>query len=1094
MITFNNIVERFKLFAENHFFIETFSFGSPDDVDLTKFTHFPLMHLVYTGATYDPGTKTYNLEVYILDVPADKTKKVDRQKEVVSDAEQCAEDIIADIKNGGNIFLFAQDYEVVNATTTPLEEETKNVLSGVLLDLSVSIPYEWDACNAPIDGVSPEGGDEVAYARRGILRMLTQDGATDVLSVRTIKVNNGTLTDDGDGVVTLDTGGAESLNDLTDVTLSFPTTGHVIVYDRDASPRGFVNQTNSLANLTDTNITSTPNQSFLRYINGAWTAVPVSIPSPPPSTTDGLPEGSTNLYFTDQRVSDNSDVTSNTAKNSYPSADATKLAGIEEGAEVNVNADWNATSGDAQILNKPTIPTNTNVANTDLTLSGNKTFDHDGGTLTFDLNDGGQFIIKDSSDPSFGVNIETNSGTTAINGIFYPESDGTAGQAVVTDGNGQLSFADIAVDVQYHGRYDSEAETLLDGATDTVELYYTAQADGDGLHEDAQSDTPATGYDIRRKLYYAEKAQTDPNTSGDWTQFADIADDTTFASAKATLLAYLKERTGGTVPISLKMTWEQVAEAPAFTGLLNETYGSGAAAAYSVRRLNGLYTGSAIQVERSSDNTTQDIGFDSNGDLDESALTTFCTGTTCKVRTWYDQSQTGGTGSGNDAVQTTHANQPTIYTGGAIVKENERVAVDVALGDNLKIASISLNAYFSTSVVLNPDVADGFILEHSNNSNNTDGFYLHGSVGETFNLRRTVRDRYNSTSGWIGTNQTLITLNSDGTPTLHKDGTALSLTSVAVAGVANTSTSKVLNIFSRAGGSQFYNGKSQEIVIWNTDKSTDRTDIEENIGDYFTQNTPLLDTYTGAAAAYSLRKLSSSFSGSAIRVRRSNDNAETDIGFNVFGELDTVSLAAHCGSSDGFVKTWYCQSGNANDATQTNTANQPKIYDGTTGVVTESGKPALFPDGTGFFNTSFSVADGFTAVAVFNHNDESTQYIFGSESNILKPAFYFSGITLRIFAGALANIGIRSTSQALYSGIYDAAGSGNIVGRVNQTETVSATAVGYTPGTSIDIFASNGNGVAKHTAQEIIIWQSNQRSAGNISDIEDNINTFYDIY
>ena len=35
----------------------------------------------------------------------------------------------------------------------------------------------------------------------------------------------------------------------------------------------------------------------------------------------------------------------------------TKLAGIAAGAEVNVNADWNASSGDAQILNKPTIPT-----------------------------------------------------------------------------------------------------------------------------------------------------------------------------------------------------------------------------------------------------------------------------------------------------------------------------------------------------------------------------------------------------------------------------------------------------------------------------------------------------------------------------------------------------------------------------------------------------------------------------------------------------------------------------------------------------------------------------------------------------------------
>lgn len=40
----------------------------------------------------------------------------------------------------------------------------------------------------------------------------------------------------------------------------------------------------------------------------------------------------------------------------YTSDEKTKLSTIAEGAEVNVNADWNATSGDAQILNKPTIP------------------------------------------------------------------------------------------------------------------------------------------------------------------------------------------------------------------------------------------------------------------------------------------------------------------------------------------------------------------------------------------------------------------------------------------------------------------------------------------------------------------------------------------------------------------------------------------------------------------------------------------------------------------------------------------------------------------------------------------------------------------
>ena len=40
--------------------------------------------------------------------------------------------------------------------------------------------------------------------------------------------------------------------------------------------------------------------------------------------------------------------------NDYTTTEKNKLAGIAAGAEVNVNADWNATSGDAQILNKPT--------------------------------------------------------------------------------------------------------------------------------------------------------------------------------------------------------------------------------------------------------------------------------------------------------------------------------------------------------------------------------------------------------------------------------------------------------------------------------------------------------------------------------------------------------------------------------------------------------------------------------------------------------------------------------------------------------------------------------------------------------------------
>jgi hypothetical protein len=48
---------------------------------------------------------------------------------------------------------------------------------------------------------------------------------------------------------------------------------------------------------------------------------------------------------------------------------------------------------------------------------------------------------------------------------------------------------------------------------------------------------------------------------------------------------------------------------------------------------------------------------------------------------------------------------------------------------------------------------------------------------------------------------------------------------------------------------------------------------------------PLILDQIGApsAAAYSLRKLRAAYAGNAIRVRRSSDNAELDIGFTASG-------------------------------------------------------------------------------------------------------------------------------------------------------------------------------------------------------------------
>jgi hypothetical protein len=62
--------------------------------------------------------------------------------------------------------------------------------------------------------------------------------------------------------------------------------------------------------------------------------------------------------------------------------------------------------------------------------------------------------------------------------------------------------------------------------------------------------------------------------------------------------------------------------------------------------------------------------------------------------------------------------------------------------------------------------------------------------------------------------------------------------------------------------------------------------------------TYLLDTYSGASAAYSLRKLRTDYTGSAIRVRRSNDNTTLDVGFDASGNLDTTSMLNFVGGQN----------------------------------------------------------------------------------------------------------------------------------------------------------------------------------------------------
>ena len=140
--------------------------------------------------------------------------------------------------------------------------------------------------------------------------------------------------------------------------------------------------------------------------------------------------------------------------------------------------------------------------------------------------------------------------------------------------------------------------------------------------------------------------------------------------------------------------------------------------------------------------------------------------------------------------------------------------------------------------------------------------------------------------------------------------------------------------------------------------------------------TPVLDDISApSAAAYSLRKLRAAYTGSAVRVRRSSDNAEANIGFASNGDLDTTALLAHVGGGNGFVTTWYDQSGNGSNATQATAANQPRIV--SNGVLhTLGGRPTI--RSFGVTEKLFFTSAALGSATAFSFNSVSTVGANGS--------------------------------------------------------------------------------------------------------------------
>ena len=117
----------------------------------------------------------------------------------------------------------------------------------------------------------------------------------------------------------------------------------------------------------------------------------------------------------------------------------------------------------------------------------------------------------------------------------------------------------------------------------------------------------------------------------------------------------------------------------------------------------------------------------------------------------------------------------------------------------------------------------------------------------------------------------------------------------------------------------------------------------------------LLDDYPSASAAYSVRLLKSDYADGLVEIRRSSDNDVKTFYPDASNELSLTSedgagttLTSWIGSDDGFVRTWYDQSGNAKDMTQTSASIQPQVV--ASGVVITQGAKASVIFTNDYFN------------------------------------------------------------------------------------------------------------------------------------------------
>lgn len=221
-----------------------------------------------------------------------------------------------------------------------------------------------------------------------------------------------------------------------------------------------------------------------------------------------------------------------------------------------------------------------------------------------------------------------------------------------------------------------------------------------------------------------------------------------------------------------------------------------------------------------------------------------------------------------------------------------------------------------------------------------------------------------------------------------------------------------------------------------------------------------------ATGAWSVsRRMRQAYVGPLLRVRRSSDNAEQDVGFRSDGALDSATLVAFCAGGNGFVAKVYDQSGGGFDMAQATAGSQPRIVaSGSLDTMGAQGRPTInFTSGTGSLtNATFVHGNAVTAniVAVSDGQSVATTSIIGSAAG--------TNGRVRIGGGGIALLGdatgVGTTFSAgvamIVTGIAPGLGTVTALRRVNgaQDAAVSITRGAPAAGVSWGIHFPGGSG------------------------------------